>query len=163
MKLGDDAVGRYHLRGSLGQSSTGFVYKAFDLELERTVALKIVRADGPAGAAARLLAEAQALARLQHPNVIRVYDVGARGDELFLAMALIAGPTLEAWLAEAPRPWRAIRDVFLAAGRGLAAAHAAGIVHRDVGPTKIIVGPGRVVLVDFDLSEGAGTPLDDQA
>src|SRR5205807_3069161 len=102
--------------------------------------------------------EAQALARLDHPNIVTVYDVGTEGENMFVAMELIDGSTLDGWLSAAPRTWRTIRDVFLAAGRGLAAAHAAGIVHRDFKPRNVIVGrDGRVRVADFGLARPMGT------
>jgi len=119
------------------------------------VALKVIRPERSAAAPARLrlLREARALALLHHPNVVTVHDVGTdpEGDQVFIAMELVEGSTLTAWL-ERPRSWRALRDVFLDAGRGLAAAHAAGIVHRDFKPHNVIVGDERVVVVDFGLA-----------
>jgi tetratricopeptide (TPR) repeat protein/predicted Ser/Thr protein kinase len=147
--------GRYQIQGLLGTGGMGHVFEAFDPDLGRTVALKLIRADsrGPSSSArTRLLREAQALAKLQHANVVTVYDVGTARDQVFIAMELVKGPTLGAWLASGGRPWRAIRDTFLAAGRGLAAAHAADIVHRDFKPSNVIVGPDRVVVVDFGLA-----------
>src|SRR5262249_51516802 len=138
----------------------GFVLTAFDPELERMVALKLIRPEETSSSRARtrLIREAQALAKLQHPNVVTVYDVGTLADEVFIAMELVSGRTLGAWLAAGPRWWRAIRDVFLAAGRGLAAAHAVGIVHRDFKPSNVIVSSDRVVVVDFGLALAAAAP-----
>ena len=150
-----DAVGRYQIRSLLGSGGMGLIFTAFDPELARTVALKLIRFEGPvpsSRANARLLREAQALAKLQHPNVVSIYDVGIDDDQVFIAMELIAGQTLGDWLAARPRPWHEIRDVFLEAGRGLAAAHAVGIVHRDFKPSNVIVGADRVVVVDFGLA-----------
>src|SRR5215813_2858314 len=123
-----DAIDRYEVRGLLGAGGMGFVLTAFDPELERMVALKLIRSDGSSSSRARtrLLREAQALAKLQHPTIVTVYDVGTVDDQVFIAMELVSGRTLSAWLSSGQRPWRAIRDTFLAAGRGLAAAHAAG-------------------------------------
>jgi tetratricopeptide (TPR) repeat protein/predicted Ser/Thr protein kinase len=152
-----DTVGRYEVRGLLGAGGMGQVFTALDPELGRTVALKLLHPEGLAPssrARTRLLREAQALARLQHPNVVAIHDVGTQGEQVFLAMELVAGQTLGAWLDAAPRPWRAIRDVFVAAGRGLAAAHAVGIIHRDFKPSNVIVGADRVVVVDFGLARG---------
>ena len=109
----------------------------------------------------RLLREAKAIARLSHPNVVVVHDAGtmadlAHGDRVFLAMEFIEGETLSAWLAAAPRSWQAIRDVFVAAGQGLAAAHGAGLVHRDFKPQNVMVGrDGSVRVMDFGLASGA--------
>src|SRR5207244_2288672 len=105
---------------------------------------------------ARMLREAQALARLAHPNVVAVYDVGAVDDHVFLAMELVDGETLAAWLRAADRSWRQIVAVLAAAGQGLAAAHAANIVHRDFKPGNVLVGrDGRVRVLDFGLARAA--------
>jgi tetratricopeptide (TPR) repeat protein/predicted Ser/Thr protein kinase len=149
-----DCLGRYTLRALIGAGGMGRVYAATDSELGRTIALKLIRPERGASssARARLLREAQALAVLHHPNVVTVHDVGTEGDHVFVAMELVDGPTLGEWLRAETRSWRAIRDAFLAAGRGLAAAHAAGIVHRDFKPHNAIVGADRVVVVDFGLA-----------
>ena len=154
-----DAIGRYQVRSLLGAGGMGQVFTALDPELGRTVALKLVLRDGRAPSSrerARLLREAQALAKLQHPNVVAIHDVGTQGDQVFIAMELITGDTLGAWLASSARPWRAIIAVFVAAGRGLAAAHAGGIVHRDFKPSNVVVGTDRVVVVDFGLACARG-------
>src|SRR5262249_26320702 len=150
-----DNVGRYQLGTLLGSGGMGQVFTAFDSELGRVVALKVIRPEMRSQSSrerSRLLREAQALAKLQHPNVVPVHDVGMEGDELFIAMEAVAGPTLGAWLASERRSWRAIRDVFIQAGRGLAAAHEVGIVHRDFKPTNVIVAANRVVVVDFGVA-----------
>src|SRR5689334_341985 len=100
------------------------------------------------------------MARLNHPNVVAVYDVGAIANTTFVAMELVEGPTLAAWLAEAPRSVDAIVDVFVQAGRGLAAAHAAGITHRDFKPSNVMLGD-RVRVVDFGLARPAGADTAD--
>ncbi len=152
------AVGRYLLLDPIGQGGMGVVYKAYDPDLDRTIALKLMRAgDIDAGQLReRLLREAQALARLQHPNVVAVHDVGTFRGDVFIAMELVAGPTLRAWLKAQPRRPREILDVFLEAGKGLAAAHRAGLVHRDFKPDNVILGDdGRVRVVDFGLARTA--------
>ena len=157
-----DAVGRYQIRALLGAGGMGQVFTAFDTELGRAIALKVIRykaRSSSSRARAWLLREAQALAKVQHPNVVAIYDVGTKGDQVFIAMELIAGQTLTDWLAASARPWRAIRDVFIAAGRGLAAVHEVGIVHRDFKPANVIVSENRVVVVDFGLARAhAGEP-----
>ncbi len=132
----------------------GFVYSAYDPELGRRVAVKLLRhARHNDPTQKRLLREAQLLARLVHPNVVTVYDVGTVDGQLFLAMELVEGGTVYEWLRAAPRDWRQIRDVFVEAGRGLRAAHSAGVVHRDFKPENVLVGDdGRVCVTDFGLS-----------
>jgi serine/threonine protein kinase len=138
-----DLVGRYVLLDPVGSGTMGTVHAAFDPELDRKVAIKVLRADalapaGPRpGAGERLLAEAQALARLSHPNVVTVFDVGRAGDGVFVAMEFVEGVTLTSWLHERRRGWREVLHIFLQAGRGLAAAHEAGIVHRDFKPENV--------------------------
>jgi len=152
-----DCLGRYTVRDRIGRGGIGEVYAAHDPELDRIVALKMLR-PGLAGespeARARFQREAQAMARLSHPNVVAVYDVGAVGERVYVAMELVEGPTLEAWLLERPRGWREVVEVFLQAGRGLEAAHAAGLVHRDFKPSNVIVGD-RVRVADFGLARVA--------
>ena len=154
------AVGRYIVLDCIGAGAMGVVYTARDPDLNRKVALKLLRANRDAGSSqasrARLLREAQAMARLSHPNVMPVYDVGMVGDEVFLAMELVDGGTLSTWLRAAERPWREILVVLRAAGEGLAAAHAAGLVHRDFKPDNVLVGTdGRVRVTDFGLARAS--------
>src|SRR3954447_19350400 len=131
------SLGRYIVLGELGAGGQGVVLAAYDPELDRKVALKLLKpgASGSSGSDGqiRLLREAQAMARLNHPNVIAVHDVGTLDDQVFVAMELVDGGTLKGWLKQ-PRTWREVVDVFLQAGRGLSAAHAAGLVHRDFKP-----------------------------
>lgn len=161
-------VGRYTLLRRLGQGGMGVVHEAYDPELDRRVAVKLLRPRrGGTTAHIRLLREAQALARLSHPNVVAVHDVGEDDGRVFVAMELVDGPTLKAWSEAEDRDWREIVETFVAAGRGLEAAHATGMVHRDFKPSNVLVptdGPVRVVdfgLANFfvgepDLDEGAG-------
>jgi eukaryotic-like serine/threonine-protein kinase len=137
----------------------GVVFKAYDPELDRAVALKLLRTRVGASDAAqdRLLREAQALARLQHPNVIAVYDVGSFGRDVFIAMEFVEGQTLRQWLNKS-HSRREVLDAYLAAGEGLVAAHRAGLVHRDFKPDNVIVGKdGRVRVLDFGLARAAGS------
>jgi eukaryotic-like serine/threonine-protein kinase len=150
-------VGRYVILDLVGAGAMGAVHSAYDPELDRKIAIKIIqpRSDEAPSAKvrARLLQEAQVMARLAHPNVLSVFDAGTVGDRLFLAMELVEGEDLRAWLARRRRAWREVLSVFLLAGRGLAAAHAAGIVHRDFKPENVLVGSdGRVRVGDFGLA-----------
>ncbi|PCC68634.1 Serine/threonine protein kinase [Nannocystis exedens] len=148
-------VGRYVVLETLGVGGTGVVYAAYDPELNRKVALKLLRSEALGRSHAqrgRLMREAQALARLSHPNVVAVYDVGTFGASVFIAMELIEGVTLGAWLAPRKHSWRAIVEIFKKVGQGLAAAHAEGLIHRDFKPANVLVGrDGRVCVVDFGL------------
>lgn len=162
-------IGRYQIVERLGHGAMGIVYRAFDPILERDVAVKIMRGAPSSGLRLRALQEAQALAKLQHGNVIAVHDVGFFGERVFVAMELVEGDTLTRWL-ERPRRWQEVRDVFVEAARGLVAAHAAGLVHRDFKPDNVLLASDgeRVVVTDFglvcslDVAEGAthaaGTP-----
>jgi tetratricopeptide (TPR) repeat protein len=153
------ALGRYLILDQIGAGGMGVVYVAFDPQLDRKVALKVLRTDLGADQTrfrARMLREAKAMARLSHPHVIHVHDVGVDGERVFLAMELVDGGTLKSWLRARKRPWREVLDVFLGAGRGLAAAHAAGLVHRDFKPENVILGvDGRARVTDFGLARAA--------
>jgi tetratricopeptide (TPR) repeat protein len=148
-------LGRFVLLDKLGEGGMGVVYSAYDPKLDRRVALKLWRAGRVPGAQERLMREAQALARLSHPNVVPVHDVGVLDGQVFIVMEFVVGATLRAWMEAAPRPFARILDVYLQAGRGLAAAHAVDLVHRDVKPDNALVGDdGRVRVVDFGLVRG---------
>ncbi len=152
-------IGRFAVLRRLGEGAMGLVYSAYDEELDRKVAVKVLRrrGHGDTQGQSRMLREAQALAKLSHPNVVAIYEVGWFGDTLFLAMEFIEGRTVRQWLAETPRSWREVVQVYMEAGRGLAAAHAAGMVHRDLKPDNILVGKdGRVRVVDFGLARRSG-------
>jgi serine/threonine protein kinase len=155
--------GRYTTRRLIGAGAMGFVYEAFDPLLSRRVALKLIRREVEGGDShdagrdlrARLLREAKALARLQHPNVVTVHDLGETDDGLFfIAMELVEGETVGRWLPRKKRGWQEVLDVYLEAGRGLAAAHEAGVVHRDFKPSNVLVATvgDRVVVTDFGLA-----------
>ncbi|HEY2746918.1 MAG TPA: serine/threonine-protein kinase [Polyangia bacterium] len=150
-------LGRYEVLHRLGEGGMGVVYAARDPDLGRRVALKLLRRAASADRVAkegeaRLLREAQAMARLNHPNVIIVHDVGTYDDGVFIAMELVEGETLGQWMSR-ERPWHEVVDMLLRAGRGLEAAHAAGLVHRDFKPENVLVGrDGRVRVTDFGLA-----------
>jgi hypothetical protein len=155
-------VGRYEIVRRVGAGGMGTVYAAHDPALDRHVALKLIRAQmaGPE-LEVRLLREAKAMARLSHPEVITVYDAGRDGDRLFIAMELVDGGTLREWLEEKPRTWKEIVAVYIRAGRGLAQAHAIGLVHRDFKPDNVLIGKdGRVRVTDFGLARSVGGPDD---
>ena len=148
-------IGRFTLLHKLGDGAMGVVYAAYDPELDRRIAVKLLRARAGSGAAraqARLLREAQAMARVAHPNVAVVHDVGTYDGDVFVAMEFIRGATLQAWLKQSPRSWQDIVGVFVQAGRGLAAAHAVGLIHRDFKPSNAMIGDdARVRVLDFGL------------
>jgi serine/threonine protein kinase/tetratricopeptide (TPR) repeat protein len=165
-----DQVGRYIVIALVGRGGMGEVYAAYDPELDRKIALKLLRADreGPEGRT-RILREAQAIAKLSHPNVVGVYDVGTHGDGVFIAMEFVEGQTVAAWIADERPSWREILAAFVAAGRGLQAAHEAGIIHRDFKPENVLIGrDGKVRVADFGLARlidddagaGAGRPAE---
>ncbi len=146
-------LSRYVVLQEIGRGAMGVVYAAYDPKLDRKVALKALLG----GDATRLLREAQALARLTHSNVVAVHDVGVDDGRVFIAMEFIDGCTLEDWLEQTSRDWTEIVDVFIAAGRGLAAAHAARIVHRDFKPANaMMTRAGLVKVTDFGLARDSG-------
>jgi serine/threonine protein kinase len=156
-------VGRYVIDKPLGAGGMGVVYAAIDSDLHRRVAVKLLRPDlhhqGGSDGRDRLMREARSLARLSHPNVVTVFDVGEHRGQLFIAMELVDGGSLSAWLRRAPRATDEIIDRLLGAGRGLAASHAAGVVHCDVKPDNILIGlDGRARMTDFGLAHRAAAP-----
>ncbi len=158
-------VGRYTIQGPLGTGGMGSVHRAYDPELQREVALKLLRAErmGDASTRSRLVQEARAMARLSHPNVAMVFEVGEADGHLFVAMELIDGRDLRHWLDEGPRPWRESLALFLAAGQGLHAAHGKGLVHRDFKPENVVLDEeGRPRVVDFGLAREQSDPPTEQ-
>jgi serine/threonine protein kinase/Tfp pilus assembly protein PilF len=158
VRRGGAALGRFRLLAELGRGGMGIVFVAYDPELGRKVAIKLVRPETSVTVSAsegreRLLREARAMAQISHPNVIAVHEVGTFAEQVFIAMEYVEGTTLGKWLSEKNRPWREVLAMFVQAGRGLAAAHSGGILHRDFKPENVLVGKdGRARVVDFGLA-----------
>jgi tRNA A-37 threonylcarbamoyl transferase component Bud32/tetratricopeptide (TPR) repeat protein len=157
-----ERIGPYLILEPLGEGGMGTVHTAYHPELDRKVAIKLLRtekesSESAAEYQARLLREAQAMARLDHPNVVAVHDVGRHENKVYLVMDRVEGATLKDWLAQKRRGWREVLEVFLQAARGLAAAHAAGLIHRDFKPSNVLRGSdGRVRVMDFGLARAVG-------
>jgi serine/threonine protein kinase len=148
-------IGRFAVLRTLGEGGMGVVYSAYDEELDRRVALKLLRPgrDNSPRNQARMQREARAMAKLSHPNVVQVYEVGRFEEQVFLAMEFVQGKTLGAWLKGGPRSWQEILNILVQAGRGLHAAHESGIIHGDFKPDNILIdAEERVRVVDFGLS-----------
>jgi tRNA A-37 threonylcarbamoyl transferase component Bud32/tetratricopeptide (TPR) repeat protein len=158
------SLGRFVILGLVGRGAMGEVYAAYDANLDRKIAIKLVGsrddADGQAGRG-RLMREAQAAARISHPNVVMVYEADTLGDKVYIAMEFVDGHTVGYWLAAKRRSWLEIVDVFVAAGRGLAAAHEKDLVHRDFKPDNVMVSrDGQVRVMDFGLARWGSATLD---
>ena len=161
-------LGRFVLLRKLGEGGMGTVYAAYDEPLDRKVALKLLHPIEKEGTRLRqrMLREAQAMARVSHPNVLHVYEVGELGSQIFIAMEYIDGVTLAAWQHEATRGWQEILSLYLQAGRGLSAAHQAGLVHRDFKPENVLVDRrGMARVGDFGLArlQGEAEPRGDSS
>jgi tetratricopeptide (TPR) repeat protein/predicted Ser/Thr protein kinase len=164
-------VGRYVVLNALGAGGMGVVYAAYDPQLDRKVALKLLHSETVSRSGgtqsfndghARLLREAQAMARLRHPNVVSVHDVGTVGDRVFIAMEFVEGSTLKSWLRARPRTRKEVLAVFQQAGRGLQAAHVAGLVHRDFKPENVLVShDDQVQVLDFGLAKATEDEAED--
>jgi tetratricopeptide (TPR) repeat protein len=154
-----DTLGRYVVLELLGVGGMGEVFAAYDPELDRKIAVKLLRSgdEGHSSAAAeRLIREAKAMAQVSHRNVITVHDVGTHEGRVFVAMEYLDGGTLADWMKRGPHSWRSVVMHFRAAGLGLAAAHAQGLVHRDFKPANVLLGSdGRVRVADFGLARRA--------
>ncbi|MCX4244474.1 serine/threonine-protein kinase [Paraliomyxa miuraensis] len=154
-------IGRYTVLDLLGVGGMGVVCTAYDPKLDRKVALKLLRkrAKGKRDSRnstgqARLIREAQALAKLSHPNIVTVHDVDRFEGQIYMAMEYVDGESLDQWMVRGQRTWREVLEIFIHAARGLAAAHAAGITHRDFKPANVLIGKdGRVLVVDFGLAK----------
>ena len=148
-------IGRYDVLGRIGQGGMGVVYSAFDEELDRKVAIKLLLADELQSEHARLRfrREAQAMARLSHPNVVTVHEVGEADGRVFIAMEFVRGESLDRYCDAGACPWQEVVELFVQAGRGLSAAHAADLIHRDLKPHNIIrADDGVVKVLDFGLA-----------
>jgi tetratricopeptide (TPR) repeat protein len=169
-------IGRYPILRRLGAGGMGVVYAAYDEVLDRRLAIKVLHShawDADGRRRERLLREAQAMARVSHPNLITVHEVGTAEAALFIAMEFVSGPTLKPWLAKQPRSWREVVAVFIQIADGLSALHDAGLVHRDVKPANLIIGDdGRVRVLDLGLvganrddsiESGAGLTLEESS
>lgn len=156
-------IGRYLVIGVQGKGGMGIVYQAYDPELDRRVAIKLLHASRTTERSRKyLVREARALAQLSHPNVVQVHDAGIHDDDVFVAMELVEGTSVKQWCRSQPSSaWRTVLAAFVEAGRGLAAAHDKGLIHRDIKPSNLLRGSdGRVRVADFGLARGNVKPTD---
>jgi tRNA A-37 threonylcarbamoyl transferase component Bud32 len=158
-------VGRYTVLERLGAGAMGVVYAAYDPELDRKVALKFLRAQQQSAdqsrREARMVREAKAIAKVSHPNVVSIFEVGIHEGQVFMAMEHLGGGTLRSWIAERKRPWREVVKMFIAVGEGLAGAHAEGLIHRDFKPDNVLIDKNGVPkVVDFGLVRLTSAALD---
>jgi tetratricopeptide (TPR) repeat protein/predicted Ser/Thr protein kinase len=155
-------IGRYVVLDTLGMGAMGIVYSAYDPKLDRKVALKVLRQGKSEDSHQRMLLEAKTLAQLNHPNVVDVYDVDEHDGRAYIALEFVQGLSFKQWLREQRRPWKQVLRAFVAAGRGLAAAHEAGIVHRDIKPGNLLMGDDRRPRVaDFGLAKASDKKRED--
>lgn len=160
-------VGRFKIQRQLGSGAMGIVYQALDTQLDRVVALKLLQSEmasaAPYQGRARMLREAKAMARLSHPNVVAIHEVGTHEDQVYIAMEFVPGGTLRDWMAQR-RSWPEVLQVLIPAGRGLQAAHAQGLIHRDFKPDNVLI-EGRVTpkIVDFGLARDIDKATEESA
>lgn len=153
-------IGRYFVLRKLGQGGMGVVYAAFDEELDRKIAIKLLHDSQVQSVErrSRIIREAQAMARVSHPNVVHVYEVGEFKEHIYIAMEFVEGTTLSNWQRD--RPWEEVLRVYICAGQGLLAAHRAGLVHRDFKPDNVLVGPdSQPRVADFGLARADGSEV----
>ncbi len=159
-----EAIGRYQIRREIGAGGMGVVYEGYDPELDRAVAIKLLHPDraSDAGRVERMKREARLLASLSHPNIVSIYDVGTWQGQVFLTLEFVDGESLAQWLDGHDADWRRVVEIFLEAGKGIAAAHAAGVIHRDIKPDNILIsGKGRVFVTDLGLARAMRPGLDE--
>lgn len=162
LEAGTLVADTFRVERKLGEGGMGVVYLVYDIELERPVALKLQRKESEQSTS-RMAREARAMARVSHPNVVPIHEVGQHQGQLFIAMEYIPGGTVRQWL-ETSRSWREIVELFVQAGHGLAAAHAIDLVHRDFKPDNVLVGEdGRARVADFGLARAIGPKLDEDS
>jgi len=162
-----DQLGPFVIVERIGEGGMGVVYSGYDPRLDRKVALKLLRSDSrrgkDGGGRRRLLREAHALARLSHENIVVVHEAGEFNDQVYVAMEYVAGGTLRDWVRSAEPTWQEIVDRYVRAGRGLQAAHRAGLVHRDFKPENVLAGDdGKIRVTDFGLVQGTSGPGADE-
>ena len=159
--LANARLGPYEIRSTLGAGGMGEVYRARDTRLNRDVAIKVLREDDAASveSRSRFEREARAIAALNHPNIVAVYDFGVEAGQQYIVSELVEGESLRALLTGKPVPIRKLLDIATQVADGLAAAHAAGVVHRDLKPENIMLArDGRVKILDFGLARQAKAP-----
>ena len=159
LELGPDpsVIGRYLVLERLGKGGMGVVYAAYDPELDRKVAIKLIYGESDPDRVHRsqemLRREAQALAKLAHPNIVAIHDVGAHAGQVFVAMEFVVGRTVRSWWEERSPGWQEVLAAMVQAGRGIVAAHEVGLVHRDIKPDNLLIGDdGRVRVADFGIA-----------
>jgi len=170
LEQGQTIGSTYVVQSKIGHGGMGVVYRARDTKLDRDVAVKLHLGATGTTAVQRLVREARAMAQLSHPNIVNVFDVGEHGGQVFIAMEFVPGGSLRRYLGKGPRPWKEVLELFIQAGRGLAAAHGQGLIHRDFKPDNVLLdGQGRALVADFGLAtldarvQGSASPSPEDA